>query len=1078
MARIVLPVLGAVVGAYFGNPQLGWMIGSLVGNAVDPKTVKGPSVGDLVQQTAQGGGPIPIVFGLSLPIAGNVIDTDVARVVKSKKKASKGGPKVESESVYRTYAIGVCRGPIGGFVRVWRNGSIVYDNRGVVDETSQQRQDRTNSNTAFLKKARFFLGDYAQNPSPDLEVIYGVGTTPAHRGIAYMVVKDDDLTDTRGAIPQYVFQISVEDPSPGPLVLQTPGPNEGHTYLMTRPSSMDPNREYTMDLALPTDLASQEGLVMIVTVPITERVGGVGDIPQVGDAGPKTGLVTYGGIALSRLLDSHTGYETHDGAHGGGMPMRMGIFCLPLDAHPGLITGTHEFKVTVDGYGDAMPIVDPFTSHIRVGFVFVKNADQALAANPAQFGATTYWIDTRDGGGFVARYIEYKQNPLPYGQYPAVVPLAGLTVPDYYPLLHGDMLMSISFATPNIDNGLIPTPGLRPIFEPPTGPSSFSSAITDYYNPADGQYHAKPVAITVSTNTTDAPISGRYGINLRTGEDTAGAGAAVTYYGSKTYMFMFKAMVGGGFPLGSFPLSDIVTAICNEAGLSQIDVSELEDILCSGFTINNQYPASAALEALSQVFLFDPVQVDGVVKFVLRGGDSVATIVEADMIDDGNEIEQSKRGDDITIPKALHLNYQDVKGGIATDLQTSERFGDRRSVGEQSLQTPVVLDADTAAKVVSINHKLMVEALSNELKFSLPDNWLRLVPTNPIIVQYNGKSLRVRITKCDLFDGYQAYTCVRDRQSNYTSAIQGIPAVSPTPPPSGNVGPTLLQVLDIPLLSDGDDGVGLGYYIAVAGVTEAWAGAQVDLSRDAGANYIEGDSTGAHAIIGELAEDLPDHPQSYPDQTHTARIRLLSFEPELEPTDLASLFSGANLCIIGDELIQFLDAEETATPDVWDISYLLRGRKGTRTGPHSAGERFVLLDRTVLNFIPAQAGDLNQTLVFRAITSGGASSDATTFGILFRGRTQVERDVGNLETRKDGSNLIITWQGVGRIGSGAGARHGVRFTGYRVTVSDDIHPDITVETTDETLTQDISGLTEPIFVQVRQINAFTDDAIL
>lgn len=36
MARQVLPIVGFVVGSYFGVPQLGYMIGSLVGNAVDP----------------------------------------------------------------------------------------------------------------------------------------------------------------------------------------------------------------------------------------------------------------------------------------------------------------------------------------------------------------------------------------------------------------------------------------------------------------------------------------------------------------------------------------------------------------------------------------------------------------------------------------------------------------------------------------------------------------------------------------------------------------------------------------------------------------------------------------------------------------------------------------------------------------------------------------------------------------------------------------------------------------------------------------------------------------------------------
>lgn len=37
MARQVLPIVGAVVGAYFGNPQLGYAIGPCEGKAVDPE---------------------------------------------------------------------------------------------------------------------------------------------------------------------------------------------------------------------------------------------------------------------------------------------------------------------------------------------------------------------------------------------------------------------------------------------------------------------------------------------------------------------------------------------------------------------------------------------------------------------------------------------------------------------------------------------------------------------------------------------------------------------------------------------------------------------------------------------------------------------------------------------------------------------------------------------------------------------------------------------------------------------------------------------------------------------------------
>lgn len=204
MARQVLPVVGAAVGAWFGGAkgaQWGWMIGSLVGNIVDPQVIKGPSLGDFAQQTSQEGMPRAIVFGLSPPLGGNVCATSTPKVVKKKQRQGKGGPVTETENVYRTYGISVCEGPITGFLRVWRNGVLVYDARPDADASMAAQ------NTEFLKTARFFLGGYNQMPSPDLETVYGVGNTPAMRGTAYMVMANEDLTDMRGAIPQYAFQV-------------------------------------------------------------------------------------------------------------------------------------------------------------------------------------------------------------------------------------------------------------------------------------------------------------------------------------------------------------------------------------------------------------------------------------------------------------------------------------------------------------------------------------------------------------------------------------------------------------------------------------------------------------------------------------------------------------------------------------------------------------------------------------------------------------------------------------------------------------------------------------------------------
>lgn len=211
MARYVLPVAGAAIGFAIGGAPgayWGWTIGSGVGTLIDPNVIRGPSIGDIGQQTSQEGGPRPLIFGLSQPISGNVIATSEPRKVK-KKSSGKGGPKVESEVVYRTYAVGICEGPISRICRVWRNGKLVYD--VLTPDPATIVQDFLDvffgNNLSFRQYCRFFLGGWDQEPSPDLETVLGVGTTPSHQGTAYVVMANEDLTDMRGAIPQWTFQV-------------------------------------------------------------------------------------------------------------------------------------------------------------------------------------------------------------------------------------------------------------------------------------------------------------------------------------------------------------------------------------------------------------------------------------------------------------------------------------------------------------------------------------------------------------------------------------------------------------------------------------------------------------------------------------------------------------------------------------------------------------------------------------------------------------------------------------------------------------------------------------------------------
>lgn len=529
-------------------------------------------------------------------------------------------------------------------------------------------------------------------------------------------------------------------------------------------------------------------------------------------------------------------------------------------------------------------------------------------------------------------------------------------------------------------------------------------------------------------------------------------------------------------------LQETCLLICERAGVAadKVDVALLPGVEVLGLPVTNEYPAAQALLSLGQIYRFDISKYDGKIHFIPRGRNSVATITEDDMVDDDEDIEEAKRADAIQIPRVVHLSYHDADTDALTPIKQSsaERVGDRRSIAGISLQSAVVMDADTAAQAADIAHKVMVEDQKGEIRFSLSDKFIGLVPSDPIILQWRGKSERVRVHQVDIQEGLQQYICLRDRQSAYTSEVEGLPPPVLPLPPSNVAGPTVLVPLDIPILRDADDNAGLGYYVGISGLTDAWAGATVELSYDGGANYVDSKDGVAAAVIGEVVWPLADHPHAYPDETNELIVRLYPPGAELLDSTLAGMMNRANLAAIGSpslgwELINFADAEET-DPDTqeWTLSTLLRGRKGSQSREHDVGAQFILLDRNVLAFEPASVTDIGRTLTFRATTFGQATDTGTVVSMVYAGRGQIEREPAYLQVEQDGSDLNVSFQGVGRLGGGAAAIHGAFFTGYRVTF-DDGADQIVVNTTEQQITQDVSSLSSPITVSVQQVNSLT-----
>ena len=327
--------------------------------------------------------------------------------------------------------------------------------------------------------------------------------------------------------------------------------------------------------------------------------------------------------------------------------------------------------------------------------------------------------------------------------------------------------------------------------------------------------------------------------------------------------------------------------------------------------------------------------------------------------------------------------------------------------------------------------------------------------------------MRGVIAKVGTGDGEQSYKVIRDRQSLYTMQVEGIPQEPPATPPSSVAGPTLIEILDIPIQRDSHDM--LGFYAAVTGVFPAWPGASVDLSLDGGENYIASHTTRSGSIMGTLSTALDAHPHEYPDTVNSCEVAISTPNALLENSTLAGMMNRANRALIGDEVVAFADSDEV-TPGVWELSHWLRGREGTDSVSHAIGERFVMLNTAL--FIPAELSWLGRPLTFRAATLGRPLDEATVTTITFTGQSQRERRPAYLQARRDGADAVISWQGVGRLGGGVHVAMGAYFSGYVVTITDGSTTQ-THDTAASALTTSLSAFSGPVTVTVQKRNNFT-----
>lgn len=977
-------ITGTVLG--MTGAQLGFMAGSMLANVLfPPKMPDGPRMNDLTVQISSYGAAIPRVWGAAR-IAGNVIwTTDL--VEHAHEEGGKGGPSYTTYTYTVSFAVSLCEGPIAGVRRIWADGKLIYDKRAA---NLGESEGFTASGYVL------YLGTEDQDVDPTIQAY--MTNTPAYRGQAYCVFTDLELTRYGNRIPNLSFEVvTVGDATIPPARAIGSGdwvgafdPVTGHLWTVHRITNVGAD-VYVTDVVTETTLATiavrgepyLNGHDMTYN-PTTGEFWLAKDAP--GLLGADAAVLNAAAMSFTRFAEFTSGAfpwtgailynsvtdklwvgTTNGAASGIFILSNTGVYENLIDLN-GWIVKMYELSgtglIAVQKYGSSIYLINASTSTIESTFTtdFGSSSGSYLAYDPVrrQIYAGDYspWDHC-----FIIDLDARTMTSVPFGA-----------------ALELDMVIYHSGRGQfiGVDNQM-----------------AFSPKFT-FFNPVDFRYTQFQ---TVGADNTRVDFFFEV-----TGHNNYVVGTCADN-------ILRKFFFDGGIEPEGIPLSQIVTDLSLSCGLTvnDIDVTELTDLVW-GFPIARQGAGRSAIEYLMMAFLFDAVESEGKVKFVKRGAAPVLTIAADDLAvhEQGQDVPASlelTRADEIELPCNVNLKYINFEADYQTSAQNATRQCGR-ALGELTMDMPVVM-MDTQAKAVADYALFSAWAARTTAKWATSLKFAKAEPTDVVRVADN----LLRITKRSLQGNILSFEGAMESGIVVASAALAGEAYS-VAQTIVVYGPTALMLLDVPMLRDEDDDA--GFYMAASGYADGWPGCVLLKSVDNGASYAQMQSLVTPTVIGTSSGVLGDFGGNVFDEINTVNVILYSGELA-SSTELAVL-NGGNAAVLGNEIIQFKNAN-LVSGTTYTLSGLLRGRKGSPTGGHVSGERFVLLNPATLRRTASHAAEIGLARIYRSITIGATFSSGTDIAFTNTAQSLECLSPVQLGGGRDASgNLTLTWVRRTRVG--------------------------------------------------------------
>lgn len=1022
MAALVLGLAGSAIGgstmvtgalgisAAMGA-SLGWSLGSMLGGMLGPKQkIEGPRLQDGKVQASTHGQVIPIIYG-SYRTAGNIIDFSGMREHAKKERSKKAKTVMTTYSYECDVAVGICAGTIGGVRRIWANNELIYS---VAEDADLATIQASNNAAGNIK---IYTGSETQLPDPTLEALHGAGNVPAYRGLAYIVISRIWVEKYGNRLPNFEFEVVGS------------GVGEGSQHPFLDGNRTSANSIVSQDGSTYSYAIQGSRIVVRKLSPLQDMFERAFQLPTIDNlpegieipAGHIMPYMSYAVLSVTSIISMVSVQVVSLSPSGDSYNQGFFYFLHPVFglSAPILRSPDSLFTITANA---AIVFVRPDTdisewSISTQYYRFNVNADGFTVELEKEDARYLYQIG-------LGRYYDESENIIyVYHHQNEIIIYDALDIYTYYtvdlsslPARFSGRVFSIVGASGNLITGLVLAKKSASVYD-----------LEKVVLRLDDDTQSMVVGFTTEVlipNYDPAPYGDGWFSNY---------GGAYVMQSSSLYSIAYIAYVAPSIKRTSATLRGVLLDVCARVGVSP-DVSGIPpDLSVGGYCISRQISARGAIEPLQNAYFFDAVESDNGLKFIMRGGDQVATIIEDDMmagIDQPADGDPATvvRGQEVELPQSVSVSYADWD----SDYQTSSEMVQRQvtpSVNKISTELPIAMSADQAARIADV---WMYQAWSErtQLSFKVGAKHMRLEPTDVITVQTAGQTFKARITGKTDDRGVIDVAAVVD-SGRYTSNATG----------SSNLGsqtniaiqsPSLMFLLDSPIITDAEDDAGMYASLipeAVLSNSVTWGGATLMMNEGGNSDVIHTVSSVGNpaTCIGavQAAVAKPVGRANIIDQSYTITVKTNG-----RPMDSISreqLFNHNNLFAVVNsqagvvqELLQFQTATETAE-DTYKLSGILRGRFGTdsQVDVIAAGAYLVQLNpRNAILRVPGMPAQIGQEFAYKAVTNGSTVENAQTVRYANTARGLKPYAPVRLNGRRVGNDWHLRWTRRSRIDGG------------------------------------------------------------